>query len=152
MPILRHWTVGHSRALSLGPKAVIMGIVNATPDSFSGDGLAANIDAAIAQAVAMAKQGAAIIDVGGESTRPDAAPVSAALEQERILPVIEGVRAISDVLISVDTYRAETARRAVESGAHIVNDVWGLSRDPAIARLVAETGSGVVIMHTGREP
>lgn len=151
MPILRHWTVGHSRALNLGPKAVIMGIVNATPDSFSGDGLAANVDAAIAQAVAMAKQGAAIIDVGGESTRPDAAPVSAALEQERILPVIEGIRAISDVLISVDTYRAETARRAVESGAHIVNDVWGLSRDPAIARLVAETGSGVVIMHTGRD-
>ena len=96
-------------------------------------------------------EGAAIIDVGGESTRPGAEPVTAAEEQARILPVIEALAGDGDALISVDTYREETARLAVAAGAHIVNDVWGLQREPGIARVAAETGAGLVIMHTGRE-
>lgn len=98
----------------------------------------------------MIGEGAAIIDVGGESTRPGAGSVSALEEQSRILPIIE---ALSDggSLVSVDTYRAETARLAVAAGAHIVNDVHGLQREPDIARVAAETGAGLVIMHTGRD-
>ncbi|TGS09705.1 dihydropteroate synthase, partial [Mesorhizobium sp. M1C.F.Ca.ET.187.01.1.1] len=96
-------------------------------------------------------EGAAVIDIGGESTRPGAAAISASEEQARILPIIEALARAGDVLISVDTYRAETARLAVAAGAHIVNDVWGLQREPGIARVAAETGAGLVIMHTGRD-
>jgi dihydropteroate synthase len=99
----------------------------------------------------MAGEGAAILDIGGESTRPGAEPVSAEEEQARILPVIAELAKRTDVLISVDTYRADTARRAVAAGAHIVNDVWGLQREPGIAAVAASTGAGLVIMHTGRE-
>jgi dihydropteroate synthase len=98
----------------------------------------------------MAAEGADIIDVGGESTRPGATPVSAKEEQARILPVIEALAA-EGFVISVDTYRAETARLAVAAGAHIVNDVHGLQREPDIAHLAAETSAGLVIMHTGRD-
>ena len=98
----------------------------------------------------MVGEGAAIVDVGGESTRPGAEPVTAAEEQRRVLPVIEALAARRSCLISVDTYREETARLAVAAGAHIVNDVWGLQREPEIARVAAETGAGLVIMHTGR--
>ena len=99
----------------------------------------------------MTAEGAAIIDVGGKSTRPGAEPVTAREEQARILPVIEALAAEGGCLISVDTYRAETARLAVAAGAHIVNDVHGLQREPDIARVAAETGAGLVIMHTGRD-
>lgn len=146
----RMWRVGHGRSLELGAKSRIMGIVNVTPDSFSGDGLAGAADAAIAQALAMVAAGADIVDIGGESTRPGAAPVSAGEEQGRVLPVIEAIVAHSDVLVSVDTYRAETARLAIQAGAHIVNDVWGLTREPEIATVAARKSAGLVIMHTGR--
>ncbi len=126
-----------------------MGVLNVTPDSFSDGGLFVSVSAALEQARRMEGQGAAIIDVGGESTRPGAEPISAGEEQRRVLPVIKGL-AREGVLISVDTYREETAQRAVEAGAHIVNDVWGLQRDPAIAQLAAESGAGLVVMHTGR--
>lgn len=99
----------------------------------------------------MIAEGADIIDVGGESTRPGGAAISADEEQKRILPVLEALAGDADVLLSVDTYRKETARLAVAAGAHIVNDVWGLQREPGIARVAAETGAGLVIMHTGRE-
>lgn len=129
----------------------IMGIVNVTPDSFSDGGHFLEPPAALAQAHAMIAEGAAIVDVGGESTRPGGAPVSAEEEQARILPIIEALAERGDVLVSVDTYREQTARLAVAAGAHIVNDVWGLQREPGIARVAAETGAGLVIMHTGRE-
>ncbi len=146
----RQWRLAHGRKLTLGPRAVVMGIVNVTPDSFSDGGLHASFGAALDHALAMAGEGAAIIDIGGESTRPNAAPVSAAEEQDRVLPIIEALAARSDVLISVDSWRAETARAAVAAGAHIINDVWGLQRDPAMAATVVESGAGLVAMHTGR--
>ncbi len=128
-----------------------MGILNVTPDSFSDGGAFDASGRALEQARLMIGQGAVIVDVGGESTRPGAAPVSAAEEQGRVLPVIAELAKVGDALISVDTYREETARLAVEAGAHIVNDVWGLQREPGIAKVAAETGAGLVIMHTGRE-
>ena len=145
------WRLAHGRTLELGPRAVIMGILNVTPDSFSDGGRHYAADVAIAHAARMLAEGAAIIDVGGESTRPGAAPVSAAEEQQRILPVIEQVAQMPGAIVSVDTYRAETAGLALAAGAHIVNDVWGLSRDAALAELAASTGAGLVAMHTGRE-
>ncbi len=126
-----------------------MGILNVTPDSFSDGGEFDRLDAALAHARQMMADGAAIIDVGGESTRPGAEPVSAVEEQQRILPVIEAL-AREGCIISVDTYREETARLAVRAGVHIVNDVHGLQREPGIAHVAAESGAGLVIMHTGR--
>ncbi|RUU52201.1 dihydropteroate synthase [Mesorhizobium sp. M2C.T.Ca.TU.002.02.1.1] len=147
----RRWQLAHGRYLDLGPKAVVVGILNVTPDSFSDGGLFIAPEKALEQARRMAKEGAAVIDVGGESTRPGFAPITAEEEQGRVLPVIAALAASSEALISVDTYREDTARRAVAAGAHIVNDVWGLQREPGIARVAAETGAGLVIMHTGRE-
>ncbi|WP_367187349.1 dihydropteroate synthase [Rhizobium oryzicola] len=128
-----------------------MAIVNVTPDSFSDGGRHASAAAAVEHALTCVKQGAVILDIGGESTKPNADPVDAAEEQARVLPVIEALARQTDAVISVDTYRAETAKRALAAGAHIVNDVYGLQRDPDMARVVAEAGAGVVIMHTGRE-
>ncbi|MER8445597.1 dihydropteroate synthase [Mesorhizobium sp. M1066] len=147
----RRWQLAHGRHLDLGGKAVVVGILNVTPDSFSDGGQFDAPEKALAQARRMIGEGALVVDVGGESTRPGAAAVSASQEQARILPVIEALAGVSEVLISVDTYRADTARLAVAAGAHIVNDVWGLQREPDIARVAADTGAGLVIMHTGRD-
>jgi dihydropteroate synthase len=145
------WRLAHGKSLRLAERAIVMGVLNVTPDSFSDGGAFGNLDRALAQAERLTAEGAAIIDVGGESTRPGAEPVTATEEQQRVLPVIEMLAAKGEALISVDTYRSETARLAVEAGAHIVNDVWGLQREQTIAKVAAETGAGVVIMHTGRE-
>ncbi|MEN3792266.1 dihydropteroate synthase [Fulvimarina sp. MAC3] len=145
------WQVGHGRHIDLGERACIMGVLNATPDSFSDGGRYASVEAAVAESLRMVEQGATIIDIGGESTRPGATPVDASEEQSRIMPVIEELARRSDCIISVDTYRSETARLAVEAGAHIVNDVWGAQKDPEIAKVAAETGAGLCLMHTGRE-
>lgn len=150
-PIKREWHLAHGRVVETGSQALIMAILNVTPDSFSDGGNYQTIEAALRSARLMLDAGAAIIDVGGESTRPDAAPVSAQQEQDRILPVIEALARETGCLISVDTYRAQTARLAVAAGAHIVNDVCGLQKEPDIAGLAAETGAGLVIMHTGRD-
>ena len=150
-PIKRKWQLAHGRVLETGSQALIMAILNITPDSFSDGGSNQTIDAALQSARTMLDAGAVIIDVGGESTRPDAEPVSAQQEQDRVLPVIEALTRELGCLISVDTYRAQTARLAVAVGAHIVNDVWGLQKEPDIAGLAAETGAGLVIMHTGRD-
>jgi len=147
---MRSWQLAHGRQLELGAKARLMGILNVTPDSFSDGGEFSGLEQAVLHTRMMAAEGAAIIDVGGESTRPGATPVSAKEEQARILPVIEALAA-EGLVISVDTYRAETARLAVAAGAHIVNDVHGLQREPDIAQLAAETGAGLVVMHTGRD-
>ena len=147
----KSWPLAHGRSLTLGPRAVVMGIVNVTPDSFSDGGSFYDPARALEQADRLIAEGAEIIDVGGESTKPGADPVSAAEEQARILPLVEALSKREDVVISVDTYRAETGRLAVEAGAHILNDVWGLQREPDMARVAAETGAGLVIMHTGRD-
>lgn len=144
------WQLAHGRQIELGSKAVLMGILNVTPDSFSDGGEFFVPERALAQARQMIAEGAAIIDVGGESTRPNATPVSGAEEQARVLPIIEALAGDGCVL-SIDTYRAETARLAVAAGAHIVNDVHGLQREPAIAHVAAQTGAGLAIMHTGRD-
>jgi dihydropteroate synthase len=145
------WQLAHGRTLELGSEARIMGVINVTPDSFSDGGLHLAADNAVAAARAMAVAGAAIIDVGGESTRPGAQAIDAAEEQRRVLPVIEALAGDPDIILSIDTYRAETARVAVAAGAHIVNDVWGLQKDAAMAEVAARTGAGLVVMHTGRE-
>ena len=148
---MTQWQLAHGRQIELGARALLMGILNVTPDSFSDGGEFSERDRAVEHARLMAAEGAAILDIGGESTRPGATPVSAHEEQARILPVIEALAGDGNFVISVDTYRAETARLAVAAGAHIINDVHGLQREPDVARLAAETGAGLVIMHTGRD-
>jgi dihydropteroate synthase len=144
------WQLAHGQSLILGPRSVLMGVLNATPDSFSDGGRFLDRAAALGHAARMIGEGAEIIDVGGESTRPGAKAVSAAEEQDRVLPVIEELAKAGGAAISIDTYRAATARLAIEAGAHIVNDVWGLHREPEVADVAALTGAGLVIMHTGR--
>lgn len=144
------WTLAHGRQLTLGPKGLLMAIINVTPDSFSDGGLNASADAAIASALKAVEEGAAIIDVGGESTRPGAAEVTPEQELARVLPVIEALRTRTEAILSIDTYRAATAAAAVAAGAHVVNDVHGLQRDPELANVVARAGAGLCIMHTGR--
>jgi len=148
---LKTLRLGGDRTIELGPRARLMGILNVTPDSFSDGGLHVDATVAVDAALAMIAEGADIIDIGGESTRPGADPVSALDEQRRIMPVIEALGEREDVLISVDTWRADTARLALAAGAHLINDVWGLQREPEMARVVADAGAAVAIMHTGRE-
>lgn len=129
------------------PRALIMGIVNVTPDSFSDGGQFEDHSVAIRHGQALEREGADILDIGGESTRPGAAEVTAAEEARRVLPVIEALMAENPArMISIDTYKATTARAALERGARIVNDVWAL-RDSAMAGIVAEAGAGLVVMH-----
>ena len=140
-----------------GKRTYVMGIINATPDSFSGDGLATATDAvlveaAVAQARRFVADGADILDVGGESTRPGSTPVTAEEEIARVVPVIEAVRQAVTVPISVDTYRARVAEAALAAGAGWINDVWGLRMDPAMADVVARAGCPVVIMHNRSKP
>ena len=129
-----------------------MGIVNVTPDSFSDGGQFADADAAVAHALRLVSEGADIVDVGGESTRPGARPVDADEEADRVLPVIRAVRARFEGPISIDTRKAEIARGAVEAGADIVNDVSALSADPRMADVARESGAGVVLMHMRGTP
>jgi dihydropteroate synthase len=133
-----------------GQRTYIMGILNATPDSFSGDGLVQEADivaAALARARQMLAEGADILDVGGESTRPGSAPVSADEEIERVTPVIRALRAETDAVISIDTSKAAVAEAAFEAGADILNDVWGLRADAALAGVAADAGVPVILMH-----
>jgi dihydropteroate synthase len=145
------WRVAHGREIELNRRSVIMAIINVTPDSFSDGGHYQSTDMAVEHALQAVADGADILDIGGESTRPDAASVSPAEEQARVLPVIEALRNRTEALISIDTYRARTARLAIDTGAHIVNDVFGLQREPEVAAVSAETGAGLCIMHTGRD-
>ncbi|MDR6430931.1 dihydropteroate synthase [Brucella pseudogrignonensis] len=149
--MIKQWQLAHGRSLQLGSKSVIMGILNVTPDSFSDGGKHIELDNALAAAKTMLDEGATIIDVGGESTRPGAAKVDAETEAARVVPIIRALTENFGCIISIDTYRASTARLAVEAGAHIVNDVWGLQKEPEIAQVAKETGAGLVIMHTSRD-
>ncbi|ACZ39353.1 dihydropteroate synthase [Sphaerobacter thermophilus] len=130
-----------------GRRTYVMGIVNVTPDSFSGDGLAGQLDAVVERARAMIAAGADVIDVGGESTRPGYTPVPAEEELRRVIPAIEALADAIDVPISIDTSKAVVAEAALKAGAHIVNDIRGLSADPEIAAVAAAAGAPVVIMH-----
>src|SRR5690242_4310739 len=130
-----------------GSRTYVMGIVNVTPDSFSGDGLGTDADAAIQQGLRMVGEGADMLDVGGESTRPGHVPVTAAEEIQRVDAVLRRLAADAGVPVSIDTYKEEVAARAIEGGATILNDVWGLGRSPAIADLAARNGCALVLMH-----
>ena len=135
------------RRFEWGTRTFVMGIVNVTPDSFSGDGLGSDHSAAVEQGLRMVRDGADMLDVGGESTRPGHAPISAAEEIARIEPVVGRLAAESGVPVSVDTYKLEVAEAAVQLGATILNDIWGLSRSPEIAHLAARKGCALVLMH-----
>jgi dihydropteroate synthase len=132
-----------------------MGIVNITPDSFSGDGILRSEDrikTALTQALAQVAAGADIIDIGGESTRPGSEQVSESEEMHRVIPVIEALRSELSVPISIDTYKSAVAREAIAKGANLVNDVWGLRRDPEMAKVVAAAGVSVILMHNRSQP
>ena len=135
------------REFRWGSRTYVMGVVNVTPDSFSGDGLAGRTEEAVEQAVAFEAEGADIIDVGAESTRPGHAPVSVKEELSRLLPVLEGIVGAVSIPVSVDTYKPEVARRAAECGASMLNDVWGLRVGEGMAAVAAETGLPLVLMH-----
>lgn len=135
----------------LGERTHVMGILNVTPDSFSDGGDFVDRKAAVAHALEMEQDGADIIDIGGESTRPGHEPISSEEEQSRVLPVIRQLASQLSVPISIDTYKASTAWLALKAGAKIVNDVWGFQREPAIASIAAEFGATVVMMHNRTE-
>lgn len=128
-------------------KVEIMGILNVTPDSFSDGGKFNELDKALAQAEKMIQEGAVIIDVGGESTRPGFAYVTAEEEIRRVVPVIKAIKDKFDILVSVDTYKAETAEAAIQAGADIINDVWGFKKDKDIAKVAAKYHTPCVLMH-----
>jgi dihydropteroate synthase len=133
-----------------GARTYVMGIINLSPESFSGDGIT-DLEAAIAQAERLVTEGADILDVGGESTRPGLAPISADEEIERVVPVIERLAAEVSVPLSIDTCKSEVAGRAVAAGAAAINDGWGLKRDPRLAELAAEKGCPLILMSNQRD-
>ena len=139
-----------------GSRTYVMGILNITPDSFSGDGIIAKGDAvqvAVGQAKEFLKNGADILDVGGESTRPGSQPVNADEEMERVIPVISAIaKEFPDALISIDTYKAKVAKEAFNAGAHILNDVWALRADPKLASIAAAFRVPVILMHNRSNP
>lgn len=132
---------------AIGARPLIMGILNVTPDSFSDGGLFNSANAGLAQAGRMIAEGADVLDIGGESTRPGAAPVPEAEELRRIEPTVATLALRTDLPISIDTYKAAVARAALRHGAVIVNDVWGFQKDTAMANVVAESGAAAVVMH-----
>jgi len=134
-----------------GERTYIMGIINVTPDSFSGDGLGVDIEAAVAQGQRFALEGADMLDIGGESTRPDAAPVSVDEELRRVIPIVERLASEVPLPLSVDTYHSEVARRAISAGAHMINDIWGLKHDPHLAEIAARENVPIILMSNQRD-
>lgn len=145
------WKI-RDRELDLSRRALVMGIINATPDSFSDGGSFLNPADAVAHGKKLVSEGAEILDIGGESTRPGAESVSVSEEMDRVLPIIRALRRESEVMISIDTSKAAVARAALEAGADIINDVTGLRGDPEMPQLAATSQAGVVIMHMQGEP
>lgn len=140
------------KTLTLGTNTHVMGILNVTPDSFSDGGQYLDVQQAVTHAKMMVAEGATLIDIGGESSRPGASPVSVAEELARVVPVVQALADTIDVIISVDTYKAEVARQALEAGAHIVNDITALCGDPATVKVIAKMEAGVVLMHMKGTP
>ena len=149
MDLAASLTIG-KREFAWGTRTFVMGIINVTPDSFSGDGVGTDAEAAVAQGLRFTAEGADILDVGGESTRPGFEGISAEEEMRRVLPVIERLSRQVDTPVSIDTAKAEVAAAALEAGAVMLNDVWGLRRDPDIAGVAARFGVPAVVMHNQR--
>lgn len=142
--------------LDWGTKTHVMGVINVSPDSFSGDGLGDNPDAIVKQAIAFQEAGATIIDVGGESTRPPglypgSKRISVEVELQRVVPIVRLLRSELDIPISIDTYKSQVAEAAVSEGASIINDIWGLKFDPMIANVAAKSDAYIVLMHNKDE-
>ena len=146
------WRCGHFLFdFTRRKRPLVMGILNATPDSFSDGGMFRTVTDAIAQAELMVKSGADLIDIGGESTRPGAKPVALQEELDRVLPVIEVLKGCG-IPLSIDTYKAETMRQALRSGVDCVNDIWALRQDAAVAAVLESKDCGIVLMHMQRDP
>ena len=144
---LNRLAVASGETLAWGVRTYVIGIINLTPDSFSGDGLGGDVDAAVDLALRFQDEGADILDIGAESTRPGHKQISLDKELARLMPALEAVAKRVDLPISVDTYKAAVARRAVDAGAVIINDIWGLKAEPELAEVAAETCAGLVLMH-----
>ena len=142
------------RKFSWGTKTFVMGIINATPDSFSGDGTALDLSASLVKAKEFIEYGVDVLDVGGESSRPSSIynevnQIEVEQELERVIPVIEAIRSISDIPISIDTWKSEVAKEAINYGASIVNDIWGLKKDSNMSAVVAQNHVGLILTHNG---
>lgn len=141
------WTA-HGVTLDFSKETVVMGILNVTPDSFSDGGLYNNVEQAVARTREMVKQGAKIVDIGGESTRPGYTRISDEEEISRVVPVIRAIREAGiPVFLSIDTYKSAVAKAALDAGVDILNDIWGVRKDPAIAQLAAEYKAPLILMH-----
>jgi dihydropteroate synthase len=140
------------RILNLAERTYVMGILNVTPDSFFDGGKFVDLELALERALQLEAEGADIIDIGGESTRPGSIAISVQEELQRVIPVVEKLRTKTKVLISVDTYKAEVAKRALKAGAQIINDISGLRFDPGMAKVIAESGAAVILMHIQGTP
>ncbi len=146
-----NWRI-RGRDLAIGSRSLVMGIINVTPDSFSDGGRFLHTEAAIAHARSLVAQGADILDIGGESTRPGSQPVTLDEELQRVVPVVAALAQATDAILSIDTSKAEVARACLTVGAHIVNDVTGLEGDPRMAEVVRATGAGAILMHMQGTP
>lgn len=135
------------KTLETGKKTYIMGILNMTPDSFSDGGMYNTLDKGMERALKMIQDGADMIDIGGESSRPGYTPVSAEEELKRIMPIVKNLCSNTETIVSIDTMKSNVAEECLKIGAHIINDIWGLQRDHDMARVVADYGAGIVIMH-----
>ena len=150
MSKLEDMTVAGGQPLVWGKRTYVMGIINLSPDSFSGDGLGTDIPAIVDQAMRFQEEGADFLDVGAESTRPGSTPIDPDQEIRLLMPALEALSQVAKVPISVDTYKSDVARQALSSGADIINDVWGLKADPALAEVAAEAGAPLILMHNQR--
>lgn len=147
----RYWKC-RDRVLGIGERPLIMGVLNVTPDSFSDGGRYFDKESAVARGIEMAEDGADIIDIGGESTRPGASGVGIEDELDRVIPVIEELSSKTDAIISIDTMKTSVARYAIESGARIINDVSALTHDPKMLEVARGSGAGVILMHMKGSP
>ncbi|MFH0070971.1 dihydropteroate synthase [Peribacillus sp. NPDC056705] len=148
----REYKLGKDGVLQLGRSTLIMGILNVTPDSFSDGGRYNDTERAVAHALKLVEEGADMIDIGGESTRPGHEKVGAEEELSRVIPVIEAIhKQAPHIPLSIDTYKAQVARQAILAGAHIINDIWGFKDDPEMPKTAAELGCPVILMHNRRD-